>query len=261
MADRIVRALVTGASSGLGESFARQLAARGVQLVLVARDGDRLRALADELPVDVEVLVADLVRHDHLREVEARLAAIERPVDLLVNNAGSGAYGAVWELSADEQVHLVDLNITALLRLTRAVLPQLLEREVGGVIQVGSIVAYQPDPYVATYGATKAFVRSFTEALHVELADTAVHTMLLSPGSVPTRFADRAGIVGEPVPDVVRTDADGVVTAALDSFARREPVCLPGGANKAMIYAGQVTPSAISRRVSGLVHRRFSGRP
>jgi uncharacterized protein len=251
------RALITGASAGIGETFTRHLADRGAELVVVARRRDRLEALAAELPVDVEVLPADLLDPQQRARVEARLAATERPVDLLVNNAGFGAYGSVADLEADVQAGMVDLNVTTLVRLTRAVLPQLLARGTGGVINVGSIAGYQPDPYGAVYGATKAFVRSFSEALTEELRGTGVHALLLAPGITPTEFQEVAG-VRDGLPSLLLTTPDVVVDAALTAFARRRSVCVPGPVNRLSAYGSQVAPSAVSRRVSGELHRRFA---
>jgi uncharacterized protein len=159
---RIGRALVTGASAGIGAAMARELSARGVEVVLVARRSERLEALAAELATDAEVLVADLADRSGRDLVAERLVREDRPVDLLVNNAGLGVYGALAAQDPDRIRELLDVNVTALVELTRAALPGLLAREVGGIINVGSTAGYLPGPYSAVYGATKAFVRSFT---------------------------------------------------------------------------------------------------
>lgn len=259
MPSRIERALVTGASAGLGAEFARQLADRGVLLTLVARRADRLESLADTLPVDVEVLPADLATPAGVSTVEARLADTQRPVDLLVNNAGSGAYGAFVDLPADRQRELIDLNVTALVRLTRAALGQLVPRRAGGVINVGSTAGYQPGPFGAVYGASKAFVRSFTEAVHEEQKGSGVHVMLCSPGFTDTEFQEVADVSPQAMPAPLRARADEVVATALRDFARGRPVCVPGATNKLTVAAVEVTPSAITRRASRLVHERFAG--
>ncbi len=257
MPSRIERALVTGASAGLGAAFAHQLAARGVDLVLVARREDRLAQLARELPVRVEVLVADLTDAAGLAGVEERLTARELPVDLLVNNAGFGAYGAFDALPADRQQAMIELNVTALVRLTSAAVGALLPRGRGGVINVGSTAGYQPDPFGAVYGATKAFVRSFTEAIHEELAGRGVHVMLLSPGFTDTEFQQVAAVAHDAMPGVMRADADAVVAAALRDFGRGRAVCVPGAANKLTVATAEVSPSIVSRKVSRIVHDRF----
>jgi uncharacterized protein len=255
---RIVRAMVTGASAGIGAEFARQLADLGVALTLVARRRDRLDELAGQLPVAVEVLTADLGTAAGVAAVEARVAATAEPIDLLVNNAGSGAYGAFTDLPRDGHRAMVDVNVAALVRLTHAALGQQLAREAGGVINVGSTAAYQPDPFGAVYGASKAFVRSFTEALHEELRGSEVHVMLLSPGFTDTEFQRVAGVADGAMPAALRTSAEQVVTEALRDFGRGRAVCVPGATNKLNVAAVQVTPSVVSRKASRLVHDRFT---
>jgi uncharacterized protein len=260
VATRIERALVTGASAGIGEEFARQLAARGVALTLVARRRDRLEGLASELDVDVEILPADLIDPADRAVVEQRLASLDDPVDLLVNNAGFGLYGEAMELDIERQQTMIELNVLALTRLARAALGQQLQRGRGGVINVGSTAGFQPNPHGAVYGATKAFVRSFSEALAEELRGEPVHVMLLAPGFTDTEFQAVAGIADGALPDPARMTAEPVVRAALRDFARDRVVCVPGTANAIAARGSDVAPSAISRRVSGLVHRRFAGK-
>jgi short-subunit dehydrogenase len=257
---RISRALVTGASAGLGEGFARALAARGVELVLVARRQDRLEALAAQLPVACEVLPADLTDDAELAAVEARLRATSAPVDLLVNNAGFGAYGAFVDLPPERQTEMVACNVTAMVRCTHAVLAQLRPRGRGGVINVGSTAGFQPDPWAAVYGGTKAFVRSFTEALHEELRGTGVRVMLLAPGVTATEFQQVAGVHVDRAVAAVSMPVEPVVERALTDLARGRAVSVPGAVNRLGALGADLTPSALSRRVSGLVHERFAGR-
>jgi len=159
------RALVTGASSGIGAAFARALAARGYALVLVARDEERLRSVAASLPGDVEVLAADLADPTQLARVEARLVDPSSPVELLVNNAGSGAWGDVAERSADSLTDELTLNVVAVVRLTRAVLPGLLARGRGRIVNVSSTASTGVAPKLAAYAAAKAFVDSWFRSL------------------------------------------------------------------------------------------------
>lgn len=259
MTARVSRALVTGASAGIGASFVRQLAARGVEVVLVARRTDRLEALAAEVNVDVEVLRADLAVPEDLARVEARLAADDAPVDLLINNAGLGAYGRFDALDADRQAGLVDVNVRALVRLSRAVLPRLVAAGAGGIVNVGSTAGFQPNPYGAVYGATKAFVRSFTEALHEELRGTGVRAMLLAPGFTDTEFQAIAEVAADAVPGGARMDADTVVEVALRDYAAGRVVSVPGAVNRVSSGGAQVVPSVITRRLSAIIHRRFVG--
>lgn len=257
MSARVGRALITGASAGIGAEFARQLAAKRVDLVLVARRRERLEQLAGELDVDVEVLPADLADPAELAEVEARLAAVDHPVDLLINNAGFGAYGGFSDLALSRQAGMIDVNVTALVRLSRVAVDGFLERGGGGVINVGSTAGYQPNPDGAVYGATKAFVRSFTEALHEELRGTGVRAMLCAPGFTTSEFHAVAGVAPGAMPAALRMDAEVVVATALRDFAAGRAVSVPGAANRLTALGSQLVPSALSRRVSAIIHRRF----
>src|SRR5262249_41812637 len=191
------RALVTGASTGLGAVFATVLARQRYDLTIVARSRERLEALAERLHrsdgVAVEVVVADLTQAAALSTVEQRVAADQR-LELLVNNAGFATTGAFATLDPDQEEAEIRLNVTALVRLTRAALPGMIARGRGAIINVSSLAAFVPGPYDAIYGATKAFVNSFTEALHEELCGTGVHVQTLCPGFTYTEFQQRAGI-------------------------------------------------------------------
>ncbi len=257
MAERIARAMVTGASAGLGAAVARQLARHGVELVLVARRGQRLQALAAELPVTTEIWVEDLVDPMALARLADRLATTRNPVDLLVNGAGVGSYGALGT-GEDERVRaMLEVNVIALTRLTKAVLPQLRERSTGGVINVGSTAGYRPCPHAAVYGATKAYVRSFTEAVHEEVRDQGVHVMLLAPGSTDTEFQQIAGLQEQPGASSVRASADDVARTALRAFASGRAVCSPGGFTRAAAATARLVPSVVSRRVSSFATQRM----
>lgn len=255
----IRRALVTGASSGIGECFARQLADRGTELILVARRRDRLERLAESLPTNAEVLVADLAGEAGLADVEARLESRESPIDLLVNNAGVGAYGSVIDLDATAQNALLAVNAVAPVRLSRAVLPLLVERGGGGVINVGSLAGEVPTPGAAVYGASKALVNSYSQALFDELRASGVHVLLLAPGVTGTEFGRVAGVRGGVLPPMLRSDADDVVREALSAFSRRQAVCMPGWHNRLVKHGSRLAPKAFVRRVSGLLHERMAG--
>jgi short-subunit dehydrogenase len=256
----VTTALVTGASAGIGRAFAVGLAARGNDLVLVARDGARLEELAAELSaahgVAADVLAADLLAADGLAVVEARLADVDHPVDLLVNNAGFGTYGRFAELELEREVAEVELNVVALLRLTHAALGAMERRRHGAILNVASLAAYQPNPISATYGATKAFVHSFTHAVHEEARGTGVHVMLVCPGYTHTEFHDRAGLGPTEVPEFVWQSADTVVAAALRDLDRGRSVSIPGVLNQTAAAFSSVSPAGITRRVAGLVVKR-----
>ena len=184
--------MITGASVGIGEQFARQLSERGHDVVLVARHAGRLDALAKEIEArdgaHAEVLAADLTDADQLATVEARV----RTVDLLVNNAGFGTFGPFHTLDVDIETREINLNIIALVRLTHAAAAAMVERGRGGILNVSSLAGFQPGPSNATYSATKAFVTSFTEAVHEELKGTGVSVTALCPGFTHTEFQERA---------------------------------------------------------------------
>lgn len=256
------RALITGASAGIGEEFARQLAARGDDLVLVARREERLTELADQLEerhgVTVEVLAADLTEPEELALVEKRVRDLEQPIDLLVNNAGYGAYGEFRDLDLDRQSGMVELNVTALVRLTHAAALAMTSRRQGGIINLSSTAAFQPGPYGATYSATKAFVQSLTEAIHEELQGTGVHVMSLAPGFTETEFQDEADVDTSAMPAPARMTADEVVAGALRAYDRGKVTYVPGVMNKLGAVGSSFGPSFLARKVAGFVQRRWA---
>ncbi|TDB90063.1 SDR family oxidoreductase [Actinomadura sp. 7K534] len=234
-------ALVTGASSGIGESFARLLAGRGTDLVIVARRADLLDGLARELVeryrVAVEVVAADLTDPAQRGEVEARLRA--DPVELLVNNAGYGAFGPFAELPLDNHLAQVELNVNALVRLTHAVLPGMIERGRGGVLNVASMAGFAPSPGSATYGATKAYVAAFSESLHSEVAAKGVHVTALCPGFTRTE---------DDVPsNLLWLRRDDVARAGLDAVSAGRALCIPGMQYKAAFPALKLVPRPLLR--------------
>lgn len=247
-------ALVTGASSGIGRAFATALAVRGHDLVVVARDGPRLDALQAELaPVPVEVLVADLTVTEGLARVERRLADADRPIDVLVNNAGFGTTGRFAELPVEEEDREIRLNVLALTRLTRAALPGLLARRRGGVINVGSIASFQPTPGTATYGATKAYVLSFTQALREELRGTGVTALAVCPGMTVTEFQARAGYEVKGAGRLYSQTAEQVVASSLRAFKRDAGIHVPGVPNKIVAGSTHLVPRRLLARLARLV--------
>lgn len=258
------RALVTGASSGIGEAFARALAARGDDLVLVARSRPRLDALADDLRtscgVDVEVLPADLVDPEGVADVVERLRDPGSMIGLLINNAGSGTAGRFAELAIDEEEREIRLNVLATVRLTHAALNAMAVRGRGAIVNVSSLAAYQPNPGMATYGATKAFVSSFSQAVHEEAKVRGVHVMVVCPGFTRTEFQARAGVDQSDVPGFAWMSADEVVSDALRALDRKRAVCVPGALYRVTATLADSTPTGLTRRIAGLVLRRSTAR-
>ena len=253
-------ALVTGASAGIGRAFARGLAIRGYDVVLVARDAPRLADLAEELTraheVTAETLPADLVTADGLAAVDARLRATDRPVDLLVNNAGFGTFGRFAELDVAREVEEIELNVVALVRLTSAALAAMEMRGRGAILNIASLAAYQPAPASATYGATKAFVHSFTHAVHEEARGSGVQVLLVCPGYTHTELHERAGLGTTGLPEFVWQSAETVVDAAMRDLARGRSVSIPGALNQVAAAFSSVVPAGVTRRIAGVVVKR-----
>jgi uncharacterized protein len=221
-------ALVTGASSGIGEAFARALSQRGYELVLVARRRDRLERLASELPGPAHVVPCDLATE--AASLPERVAQLGLDVDLLVNNAGFGTYGRFLEIDPEQDAQQVRVNCEAVVRLTHAFLPGMVERERGGVITVASTAGMQPLPYETVYSATKAFARTFSDALHRELRGTGVRVLAVHPGPVPTEWQQVAGYADGHRPRGVpgKISAEQVVEEALAAYDRGRRSVIPG---------------------------------
>ena len=254
-------ALVTGASVGIGHAFARELAARGFGVVVVARDVERLKSLAALIEgshdVAVEILAADLTDSEALAIVERRLADSTRPIEMLVNNAGFGSFGHFSDLDVDGEARMVELNVTALLRLTHAALPGMIARRSGSVLNVSSLAGFQPSARVATYGATKAFVTSFTQSIHEEVLGTGVKVSALCPGFTRTEFQDRSGAAGIRLPDFVWQTPEHVAALALDALDQNKAVFIPGVLNKVTGYIADALPGAFTRKATNLLSKRL----
>lgn len=254
-------ALVTGASSGIGREVARRLAAEGTELVLVARDTRRLEEVAAEVAAThgraSEVLTADLGGPAQLATVEARLADAERPVDLLVNSAGFGTYGRFVELDIDGEQQEVAVNVVALMRLTHAALGPMLARGRGAVLNVSSVAGLQATPGNATYGASKAFVATFSEAVHEELKGTGVSLTCVLPGFTRTEFQQRAGIEGREIPGPLWQTAEQCVGEALAATRAGKPWVVPGVLNKVAAAAAGTVPRSLTRRIAARVASRL----
>ena len=242
-------ALVTGASAGLGEEFARQLAANGQRLVLVARRKERLDELADELG-NARAVEMDLSEPGAAGRLMGDLAAHGETVELLVNNAGFGLAGRFADLDGKRQREMIDLNCGALAELAHAVLPGMIERRSGGILNIASTAAFQPGPGMAVYFATKAFVLSFSEALHDEVKRHGVKVSCLCPGPTRTEFRSVSGFNPKGPAGKISADAPTVVRAGLNGLARNRAVVVPGLSNKAISQLHRLFPRAIMRRAA-----------
>lgn len=250
-------ALVTGASSGIGESIAHKLGKAGVGMVLVARRKDRLDAIAAKYP-NVEVLAADLTTDAGLGAVLERLRDVTRPqTDLVVNNAGFGTSGQFVSADAERLSREISLNINALTRISHEAVRQMLPRGRGYLLNVSSVASFQPGPGLAVYSATKAFVTSLTEALHEELRGSGIRVTALCPGLTHTEFQSISNTTGleSKFPEFAWMSADDVARDGLRAVADGKAICVPGVVNKSLVSTSKLTPRALTRRISGLITR------
>jgi uncharacterized protein len=246
-------ALVTGASSGIGEQFARQLSDRGYRLVLVARRTDRLEQIAAQLPTQADVIGCDLARE--AADVPARVEALDGAIDLLVNNAGFGHRGRFLESDAAKDAEMVRVNCEAVVILTRAFLPAMVERGRGGVITVASTAGMQPVPYESVYAATKAFALNFTDALHAELRGSGVRILAVNPGPVPTEWREVAGYDESTNVMPGEISAEQVVHEALAAYDKGRRSIIPGRAFRWFMRGSSVGPRAMKLRVAERIYR------
>ncbi|MEW6905001.1 SDR family NAD(P)-dependent oxidoreductase [Trueperella pyogenes] len=248
----MTRALITGASAGLGREFARQLAATGHDLVLVARSTARLTALADSLHttfgINAEVLPADLGNYDAVRAVAGRLASASSPVSLLVNNAGFGLGQDFVGGSLERELAGLDVMVRAVLVLSHAAAGAMKERGRGAIINVSSMTALTAQ---GTYSAHKAWVRTFTEGLAAELVGTGVTATAVCPGLIRTEFHERSHVDASQWPDVVFAEPADVVGAALDAARRGRVIVTPTALYKAAAGIMKLMPRALVRKVAG----------
>jgi short-subunit dehydrogenase len=239
-------AIVTGASSGIGEQFARILSLRGYQVVLVARSADRLAALAGRLGPQAHPLPADLSDRTARAGLLDRVAALGLVPDILINNAGFSTLGPVAKSVPEQEVNLVEVDVAAVVDLCSRFLPGMVDRRRGAVLNVASVVAFAPLPGQAAYGAAKAFVLSYTHSLRGELRGTGVSATALCPGPVETGFADAAGLSKEEaesaLPRVMWVPADKVAEAGIDGLAAGKAVVIPGRVNQVASALARVAP-------------------
>ncbi|MEV0221157.1 SDR family oxidoreductase [Streptomyces sp. NPDC050704] len=251
-------ALITGSTSGIGAAFARRLAADGHNLVLVARNTERLGEQATELHdrhgIEAEVLTADLATDDGIEAVAARLSDPRNAVDLLVNNAGFANKGLYLDVPMADELKMLKVHCEAVLRLTSAATESMRERGRGGVVNVASVAAFLPR---GTYGASKAWVVQFTQGAAKDLAGSGVRLMALCPGFVRTEFHERAGMGTDNIPNWMWLDADKLVTSALADLARGKSLSIPDPRYKAMMGVVKVTPRALLGGISSKTGRKY----
>lgn len=257
-------AVITGASSGIGADLARVFAEEGYHLVLVARSEAKMRALGEELRkahgVAFDVIGADLAKPGAPAEVMATVAGLGLAVDVLVNNAGYGTYGKFVETSAEEELAMIQVNVVALTHLTKLVLPQMVARGSGRILNVASTAAFQPGPLMAVYYATKAYVLSFSEALANELGGTGVTLTTLCPGPTKTGFQrvakmEKSRLVSTPS---VVMDSMAVARAGYRGLIRGKTVVIPGAQNAVLASVVRFFPR---RAVTRMVRTMQSPRP
>lgn len=250
-------ALVTGASSGIGEAIAHKLGKAGVGMVLVARRKDRLDAIASRY-ANVEVLPADLTTDAGLYAVLERLRDTTRPtVELVVNNAGFGTSGSFAQAEPERLSREISLNINALTRISHEAVRQMQPRGHGYLLNVSSIASFQPGPDLAVYAATKAFVTSLTEALYEELRGSGIRVTALCPGLTHTEFQSISNTSGleSKFPEFAWMSADDVARDGLRAVAEGKAICVPGLVNKSLAMVSTFTPRGLARRIAGLATR------
>ncbi|MDB5100735.1 MAG: family oxidoreductase [Cyanobacteria bacterium RYN_339] len=240
-------ALVTGASSGLGADFARHLAAAGCHLVLTARREAQLQAMKDELTAahGVEVLLVpqDLSAPDAPEKLLAAITAAGKQVDVLINNAGYGAYGQFLEIPWEKEHQMLELDIVALVHLTKLFAAPMVARGQGYILQVASIGAFQPSPLYASYSAAKAFVLSYGNAINYELRGTGVSCTVLSPGVTATEFLQVSGQKPTTYQRLMMMTSPEVTRAGLEAMVRRRMGIVPGFLNRLMAVSGKASPA------------------
>ena len=244
--------LITGASAGLGADFARQCSARGERLVVVARRRDKLEALAKELG-NARAVVLDLGKPGAVAALIADLAAHDEHVGTLINNAGFGLWGKFAALDGPRQRAMIDLNCGTLVELCHAVLPGMIERGQGAILNLASTAAFQPGPGMAVYFATKAFVLSFSEALHEEVAKAGVRVTALCPGPTRTEFGEVAGFQGNGEFDKISAQSEDVVAMGLKALDQGRAVAIPGLFNKVGAQAHRFMPRWLLRKVTAAI--------
>jgi short-subunit dehydrogenase len=252
-------ALVTGASSGIGEYFCRELAKRGANLIMVARRKEKLTILAEQLTehykIQVHVISLDLSLVEAAQYLYDEVQKLSCHVDVLINNAGFGVYGKLHETSVKRNQEMLTVNVYSLALLTQLFLPAMVQKKEGVIINVASTAAFQPVPYMSNYGATKAFVLSFTEALWAEYKNHGIHILAVCPGPVETEFFDMLDM-GEPSLGTMDTP-ENVVESAFNAIDKNKIYIIPGPAkNYIKAQLNRFSPRAITAKVAEKILRR-----
>ena len=247
-------ALVTGASSGLGVDFARELAARGFDLILVARREDRLRELAAEIERErdahVEVIVADLALDAERERVAQTALGLSKPVEVLINNAGLGLYGRFEAIPWAKEKQMLDVDVDAVVHLTKLLTPAMVARGKGYVLNIASTGAYQPTPLYTSYAAAKAFILSFSHALNFEFRGSGVSVTVVSPGITATEFLEVSKQKATLFQRLTLMQSKAVVTKALGALFARRAAVVPGAFNNLMTKSEALLPNALKTRVA-----------
>ncbi|ELR97282.1 SDR family oxidoreductase [Gloeocapsa sp. PCC 73106] len=252
-------ALITGASEGIGKAFAQELATRQTNLVLVARSQDKLRTLADELQeqhkIRVEVISQDLILQGACQNLYDRVQDLEIEIDLLINNAGFGDYGAFASRDLQKQLQMIQLNVSALVELTHLFLGQMQSRQQGAIVNVSSMSAFLPIPYMSIYAATKAFVLSFSESLWAENRETGVKILVVCPGPTESNFSEAADFPKVRKRNPSHIPAKEVVEKTLEALNKAEPTIVTGGlGNQVVVNLPRFLPR---ETVVNLVEKQF----
>ncbi|MBA3582754.1 MAG: SDR family oxidoreductase [Gammaproteobacteria bacterium] len=252
-------AIVTGASSGLGVDFATLLAQRGCNLIIVARSVDRLEALQRQLikeyGVLVEVLALDLSDINAPAKLHQYIQAKKHAIDFLINNAGFGKVGRFLDIASDDVADMLNVNVRTLQTLMTLFLPAMLTRNQGCILNIASLLSFQPAPYFAVYAATKAYVLSLSEAVNAELASTNVRIKVLCPGSTRTEFWAASGSRGNPLRDRALMSSQQVAQYGIELMLSHRTVGIPGIANKLMAFTTRLLPRAWVTRITGFILR------
>lgn len=254
-------AVVTGASAGLGVEFCKLCAADGFSLILVARRKERLEELAAELKakhseIKIEVIPQDLSQEGASHQLHEKVMAITHDIDILINNAGFGAAGGFPKPELTKQTEMIDVNVRTLVELTGLFLPRMLTRKMGRILNVGSLAGFQPGPYMSVYYATKAFVNSFSEALHEELDDTGVTCTVLAPGPVKTEFGKVAGVESFRLFKRQHSlSASEAAECGYKAMRAGAAIAIPGVGYKMMPQLLRLAPRSLVRKTAGWFNR------